>query len=588
MSHLSVLSNIPFDKKLLPAVGYKKDNFNYRIEFYSDGSYKPITTAGDNDKGKVSIATPYIPTNVSNSAMVGNFKGFYLSSRFPKGSDARSKAFFDHIDWMIDLGIKGLVEVKKTLSSDAFIDYLIASDPDPKKPGETKFLVFLDDEVLTEHDLIKKHWASRRLSLLETTNGICSLTGKQSQHLIKVFPSGIDRPQRMASDCKVASFDKEYTWLQGIKKKDTKNPVDFFESENLLAKTQWLFDYTGPNEPARRIQIDANTHIILISASDDSLALFNAGELVSSYVTADDETDEDEDEDDDDLIDLSQIGKDIDYQNTLAYWRSPLDGKEVKPGNDLVYGLTCKFKQGRFCITDAWQGIPSQVEINYQRFIDSQKATGEVFFYGQKRDVLPIKSLAQVLEPHGVKSQVARIIEKLFRAALYGDKLPLTWLSQVIGRYLIDAKLEKKERESHQEWKLKLINVILENHNMNDTESGAYRLGMGLAGMAAGQNVDECRSMVAKNMSTILRNPSAIVPQLVVRFNSVYAEKVSNPKCFKLIRQIDYIPTSLTNQERGQLIAGYHAGINFIYTKTDSVTESEIKPETEQLNLLGE
>lgn len=600
MSSLCVLNNIPFDDSLLPSVGYKKDTFTQRIEFNSKGVWEEPKPAGEGDKGKASIEIPYIPTNTAYSAMVGNFKGKFLSLRFPTAKQSQIDAYFAHIDWMIALGIKELIAVKKTLMSDDFIDFLIEHEPDPKKPGETKYLVFLDGKILTDNPLIKKHWAERRLSLLNSTSGICSLTGKQSDSLIDLFPTGLERPQRMKSDCKIASFDKSYTWLQDATKKDDAIcPVDFFESDRLLARGQWFFDFTGPDEPARRIQLDADTHMILFSAGDN-LALFNPGDLVSSYTDPkesdddlDDDLDDDSDDDDDgDLIDLDQIEKDYDYQKTLAYWRSPVDGKEVTPGDSLVYGLTCKFKQGRFCITDAWQGIPEQVEVNYQKFINSQKATGDCFFYGQKRDVLPIKSLAQVIEPHGVKSQVARIMEKMFRAALYGDKLPLSWLSKIISRYALDGRLDTKKRESPQEWKLKLINVILENNNMNDTESVAYKLGQGLAYYAIGEmksyDKKEFETMVRQKFSIIRQNPSAAISDIDDRFCKIYAPRLDkNGKNFSsfFLKKVKFyhqcIPATLSLVEQGQLLSGYNTEFTYYYSKKEKETDSANTPDTD-------
>lgn len=127
---------------------------------------------------------------------------------------------------------------------------------------------------------------------------------------------------------------------------------------------------------------------------------------------------------------------------------------------------------------------------------------------------------------------------------------------------------------------------------MNDTESGSYKLGMALAGMTIGQNTEEYKTMVWKNFSVILQNPSAVVPKMIARFNTIYAKDAS-PKCRDLIKSISYLPTSLTVEEQGQLIVGYHAGVQYVYSKkepdTESVPDTDQTETSEQLTLtLGE
>lgn len=608
MSGLCIINDVPFHPSLLPHEGYKKDNFSHSVNFPISGPVN-FNRAADNDKGKISVAIPYNPHNTSGSAMVINFKPKFLSTRFPTAKQSQIDAYFSHIDWAIDIGVKELVPIKEILLSDSFIDLLIENEPDPKKPGETKYLVYVDSFStsipISSHPLIKDHWHIRRLSMLDVTAGICALSGKESETMVNLWPYGLERPQRMATDCKISSFDKSYTWSQNATNKESAiAPVDFYESDRLLAKTQWFFDYTKPGEPARRIQIDADTHIILFSAG---LALFDASDLTASYANNDDADEESDDESDGELVDWAVVESENKRQLTMAYWRSPIDGTEIKPEGDLVYGLTFKFKRGRVCITDAWQGIPQQVEENYQKFINSQKATGDCFFYGQKRDILPIKSLAQVIEPHGVKAQVARIMEKMFRAALYGDKLPLSWLSKVINRFAVDGKLVTEKRVSSQEWKLKLINLILENHNMSDVESGAYQLGKFLAYMIEaqmnamrkmnpGKEIKENNTMVWQNFSIILQNPSAAIPKMYNRFQSVYAAKVPDYLLQKMKKYNVFCPTSLTTEEQGQLILGIGAGEREIENnKKDFFSKKESNPNisdnsdaTQQLNLLGE
>jgi hypothetical protein len=451
------IDNVQVDYSDIPQPGYRKENFHcsFFLPKNRDVTPEDFVFYGFVAGKAKSTLSPYIRTNGDAVSPI-NFKKDWVIENQDEADPEKSKRqanqrvnYLNHLDWAISIGVKDAERLKQVIESDAFKESLETFE---KSNGITnkgaKYLVFdgNNPKPVSNHPKIQKEWVNR-LSEIEgakkqnTAEEIeCSLTGKKTSDIVYIFPCGLDSPTNHRG-CAIVSRDKEYTHEQGSKK-DAK-PMDRLEADNFIKQLQW---YLVKSDPPRYIRISQDTFTILATSTGDVFT----GDI-----------------------------EDVDYylehgRNTaVSYWRSPLDGKEIRPDpNTIVHGLTCRFKsRGRVYPINSWQGVSSTIESNYSLFLNAQKETGEIFWRSDKTsksiiktDVLPIWIIAKTMEPFADKLS-GKIAEQLYRCALYGEKPPLHWLT-ILNRMMalhqcvsMDS-LQKEKQQASPERLTKIINLL--------------------------------------------------------------------------------------------------------------------------------
>lgn len=446
------IDNVQVEYSDIPQPGYRKENFHCSFCMPKDRDVTPedfIYHGFVAGKAK-SVLSPYIRTNGDAVSPINFKKDWVIESQYEtdpeKGKRQANQRvnYLNHLDWAISIGVKDAERLKQVINTDEFKSSLKAFEESNGIINKgAKYLVFdgNNPKPISSNPKIQKEWVNR-LSEIEgvrkqsTVEEVeCSLTGKKTSDIVYIFPCGLDSPTNHRG-CAIASRDKEYTHEQGSKK-DAK-PMDRLEADNFIKQLQW---YLVKSDPPRYIRVSQDTFTILATSTGDVFT----GDI-----------------------------EDVDYylehgRNTaVSYWRSPLDGKEIYPDrNTIVHGLTCRFKsRGRVYPINSWQGVSSQIEANYSLFLNAQKETGEIFWrydktskVAVKTDILPIWLIAKTIEPHSDKLS-GKIAEQLYRCALYGEKPPKQWLKTLTERFALDEKLPQEKRQSDQDRKVKIINLL--------------------------------------------------------------------------------------------------------------------------------
>lgn len=447
------IDNVQVEYSDIPQPGYRKENFHCSFFLPKNRDVTPndFMFHGFTSAKAKSILAPYIRTNGDAVSPINFKKDWVIESQdeTDPGSAKRQanqrKNYVDHLDWAISLGVDVAERLKQVIESDSFKESLKTFEESSSITAKGAKYLVLDGnnpKPISSNPKIQKEWVNR-LSEIEgtkktksTTEEVeCFLTGKKTSDVVYIFPCGLDSPTSHRG-CAIASRDKEYTHEQGSKKEA--KPMDRLEADNFIKQLQW---YLVKDNPPRHIRVSQDTFILLATSAGD----FFAGDI-----------------------------EDLDYylehgRNTaISYWRSPLDGKEVRPdGNTIVHGLTCRFKsRGRVYPINSWQGVSSTIENNYNLFLNAQRETGDIFWRTDKTskdviktDILPIWLIAKIIEPHSDKLS-GKISEQLFRCALYGSKPPKQWIQILNDRMALDQSLSIEKRQSSPERIVKVLNLL--------------------------------------------------------------------------------------------------------------------------------
>lgn len=544
---------------ILPPPGYRQEKFSYYIDVPEIGKKFDIAE----QDSFVAHLTPYTRTNGAEAPLINGNGCYFLPPMGTELKDSlrckRYQNYQERLDYWADHypDIEGIKQLQKLLQRDDFIQAIRQI----KDCLKTKFLFFYDGNIITNADVIKDNWADFRLSQMDKISGICSLTGKKSDRLTETWNYAISSPRKGPGDkdATLSSFDKEYA-QSGTRNKAQSGPVDWMEGDLLLRKIQWLLSYEK-GSPRRYIEIDKRTYLLIFTSQGD---LLNNEILVDSP---------------DDFF----------INETTKLFISPWQGKEIKPlaNHQVVYGVIIKFNGARLAFSDYWQGIPEDIQRNLERFFQPQKELGAIPIYHDFHTLIRIDLLAKCIESKGGGNEntLKRMKECLYKAAIWGRSIPLMYLSRVISRYAIDNQLNSSDRGTGQDWKVKLITIILENHNMN-TDSPAFYLGKAIfwiqKGQAEAMDKDLDLTPVAKSLSLLLKVPSQVVPTIVERWIKIYIPQLTENK-----RNIFYqkmvtdnlaladIPNTFTPYEQGQFIKGMFMARKEAFTKKSADPETK-------------
>lgn len=447
------IDNVQVEYSGLPIPGYRSENFHasFCMPKGRDVTPEDFIFHGFNAGKAKSVLSPYIRTNGKAVPPI-NFKKDWVientdeadSKKAERQADQRIN-YLDNLDWAISLGVSESERLKQIIKTDAFKTSLKTfEESNGITSKDAKYLVFdgNNPKPISSNPKIQKEWVNRLREIEGSTAEEieCFLTGKKTSDIVYEFPCGLDSPTRHRGNA-IAARDKPYTHEQGLNKKA--KPMDRLEADLFIKKIQW---YLVKSDPPRHIRVAQDTFTILATST---------GEFFSGDI------------------------EDVDFylehgRNTaISYWRSPLDGKEVRPdSNTIVHGLTCRFKpRGRVYPINSWQGLSSEIEANYSRFLNAQKETGDIFWRKDdttkafiKTDVLPIWIIAKTMEPFA-DQLVGKISEQLYRCALYGEKPPSHWLT-ILNRMMAlhqgvsMDRLHKEKQQATPERLAKIINLL--------------------------------------------------------------------------------------------------------------------------------